>query len=143
MEIISTNAVAMTQLWINSAKLSRKIGAALGAVHGIGYTEYMVLQHLMETEHQTMRRIDLAEVLGLSASGVTRLLKPMEKIGLVEKQNNPRDARVSLVKVSDAGRVVFKDATVTANAKIEHFFQHISPKDSAQLGNILNQLRGA
>lgn len=50
-----------------------------------------------------MRRIDLADSVGLSPSAVTRLLAPMEKPGLVEKEANPRDARVSLVKLSTAG----------------------------------------
>ena len=50
----------------------------------------------------TMRRIDLAERIGLSASGVTRLVNPMEKNHLVEKEINPRDARVSLVHLSKA-----------------------------------------
>lgn len=60
-----------------------------------------------------MRRIDLASSIGLTASGITRLVSPMEKIGLVQKERNERDARVSLVKITPAGETILGDATTT------------------------------
>lgn len=56
-----------------------------------------------------MRRIELAEHVGISASGVTRLIAPMEKLHIVEKEANPRDARQSLVKLSETGQQLFND----------------------------------
>ena len=35
---------------------------------------------------KSMRRVDLAQSLGLTASGETRLVAPMEKIGLIQKK---------------------------------------------------------
>ena len=49
------------------------------SVHGISFSEFLVLYHLSQAPNMTMRRIDLAECIGLTASGVTRLLNPMEK----------------------------------------------------------------
>ena len=62
-----------------------------------------------------MRRIELAESIGLSASGITRLLLPMEKTGLVTKEVNPRDARVSLVKLTKTGKQMFNDSEKSLN----------------------------
>ena len=53
---------------------------------------------LNEASTHSLKRIDLAEQVGLSASGVTRMLLPMEKIGLISKEEGARDARVSLVQ---------------------------------------------
>lgn len=92
--------------------LQKKSDLCLSA-HGISFTELMVLYHLDKAPDKTMRRIDLAECVGLSASGITRLLKPMEKIKLIQKEENPRDARVSLVKLSTSGERVFKEAYVS------------------------------
>ncbi len=72
-----------------------------------------------------MRRIELAEHVGLSASGVTRLLAPMEKIKIVEKELNPRDARQSLVKLSKTGQQLYKEARVS--------FEHCA---NSLLGNL-------
>lgn len=105
MELVMTLAFVQNHL-------VKKIDLEL-SVHGISFTEFMVMVHLDAAPNKTMRRIDLAESVGLSASGVTRLLKPMEKIKLVRKEANPRDARVSLVKLSETGEQVFQDAFVT------------------------------
>ena len=69
------------------------------SIHGISFTEFLVMHRLSAAPSKTLRRIDLAESVGLSASGVTRVLKPMEKIHLVEKESNPRDARVKPMMV--------------------------------------------
>lgn len=100
-----------------SHKLIKKVDSQL-SVHGISFSEYMILYYLDSAPTKTMRRIDLAELVGMSASGVTRMLAPMEKIKLVEKEANPRDARVSLVKLSDAGKTIYDDASVS--------FKHIA-----------------
>jgi DNA-binding MarR family transcriptional regulator len=92
------------------AKLVKKIEGQLG-FHGISFTEYLILHFLASTPKNTMRRIELAENVAISASGITRLLAPMEKIGLVEKGANPRDARVSLVKLSKAGKRLYNEAS--------------------------------
>jgi DNA-binding MarR family transcriptional regulator len=94
------------------SKIHKKIGTALSA-HGIGLSEYLVLNQLYTARNQKLRRSDLAEQVGLSPSGVTRLLNPMEKIGLIEKQDSPRDARVSLVALSDTGKKVTEEAKIS------------------------------
>ena len=94
------------------SKIQKKVGTALSA-HGIGLSEYLVLNQLYRAKNQKMRRSDLAEQVGLSPSGVTRLLNPMEKIGLVKKEESPRDARVSLVALSETGKTITEEATAT------------------------------
>jgi DNA-binding MarR family transcriptional regulator len=91
-------------------KLLRKVDSQL-AVHGISFAEYMVLYCLNTAPQETMKRIDLAEAVDLSASGITRIIAPMHKIKLVEKRANPRDARVSLVKLSTHGKRILKEAS--------------------------------
>lgn len=96
------------------SKIQKRIGSALSA-HGIGVSDYLVLNQLYAAPNQKIRRSDLAEQVGLSPSGVTRLLNPMEKMGLVKKEENPRDARVSLVALTTAGIKVYEDAQVSFN----------------------------
>lgn len=90
-------------------KMQKKLGRSL-SVHGIGVSEFLVLKQLHEAPHRRLSRSELAEQVGLSPSGVTRLLNPMEKIGLVDKEANPRDARVSWVTLSGAGWQIYEDA---------------------------------
>lgn len=127
-------------LWLNAAVISKHLDNSLSAVHGIGLTEYMVLHSRMSSGSQALRRIDIAESLARTASGITRVLLPMEKIGLVAKDVNERDARVSLVKITDAGKELFKNATTTLNKKSEVLLKNLDDKGADQLLALLQSI---
>lgn len=95
------NLNAEMQFFLSLAKIhtvmNRKFDAKLG---GLGLSEFIILLHLSKSEDEKLRRIDLAEKVGLTPSGVTRILLPMEKIGLVGRQINEQDARVSFVTLA-------------------------------------------
>jgi DNA-binding MarR family transcriptional regulator len=76
----------------------------------LGFSDFTILYHLSQAKDEKMRRIDLAEKVGLTASGITRLLAPMEKIGLVKREKDSRDARVSFVAIAQGGKRKLSEA---------------------------------
>ncbi|MGH1374340.1 MAG: MarR family winged helix-turn-helix transcriptional regulator [Cellvibrionaceae bacterium] len=127
-------------LWVNSAIFSKQLDNSLGAIHGIGLTEYMVLLNLSQAPNKELRRIDIAEALARTASGITRMLMPMEKIGLVAKASSARDARVSLVKLTAAGERLFVDATITLEEKSKKLLKNLDGKNATHLLSLLDAL---
>ncbi|MFT6100250.1 MAG: DNA-binding MarR family transcriptional regulator [Arenicella sp.] len=121
------------------SKLQRKVDGQL-SLHGISFTEYQIMHHLASASEQTMRRIELADCVGISASGVTRLLAPMEKNHLIEKRSNPRDARVSSVKLSQVGATLFEDASVSFRYCAEDLTSMLSTKQLENLIDLSNRL---
>lgn len=101
-------------------ELSRRLDSRLG---GLGFNEFIILYYLSQSDEQKMRRIDLAEKIGLTASGVTRLLLPMEKIGLVKREANKHDARVSYVVLAPGGKNMFTEAF----ERLEIFCEDVIP----------------
>lgn len=118
------------------SKIQKRVGSALSA-HGIGLSEYLVLNQLYVATNQTMRRSDLAEQVGLSPSGVTRLLNPMEKIGLIEKLDNPRDARVSLVALSETGKKITEEAKISFESSSVALFESLDKKQLSTLSELV------
>ena len=100
------------------AKVFKTIDRRL-SIHGITFTEFFVMHELCNAPTKSMRRIDIAESVGMSASGITRVLNPMEKLKIVEKEANARDARVSLVKLTNAGIELFENALKTVEEAAE------------------------
>ena len=84
------------------------------SLHGLGLTDFMILHILYHAPSKRLKRIELAEKTGLTASGITRLLLPLEKTGLVSKDINQRDARISYVQLTETGGKIFEEASVTA-----------------------------
>lgn len=122
------------------ARISKRLDSGMGSIHGISFTEYMVMHRINEAPGKLMRRIDLAESIGLSASGITRMLRPMQKIGLVEKEENPRDARVSLVKLSKAGNKILSEASLSFEQSAESITQALSGKQIQELSKLIDCL---
>jgi DNA-binding MarR family transcriptional regulator len=108
----STGSTFLIQNALLASRLSRRVGNYL-SVHGLSLAEYLVLRRLEASPHKAVPRIELAEYIGMSASGITRMLAPMEKTRIVEKEANPRDARHSLVRLTKAGQRLFEEASTT------------------------------
>jgi DNA-binding MarR family transcriptional regulator len=102
----------------------------------------MVLHHLQRAPGHKLRRIDLAERLGLTASGVTRTLLPLEKMGLVARQPDPRDARVGYAALTDAGARLYADALVAARMVAGEATQNVPDAQLAELADVLGRLAG-
>jgi DNA-binding MarR family transcriptional regulator len=92
-----------------AASLERRLDKALSCTRGISFSEYRLLLALSKTING-LPRIDLANSVGLTASAVTRALKPLEKIGLVATHKSERDARQSLAVITVAGQELLADA---------------------------------
>ncbi|TWV12986.1 MarR family transcriptional regulator [Bacteroidaceae bacterium HV4-6-C5C] len=120
--------------------LARKFDSL--SVHGLGFTDYLMLYLLSTSKEHKLRRIDLAEKAGLTASGVTRVLNPLEKIGLVSRETNERDARVSYVILTETGEQVFKEATETAEMVAKNFFPNTTKKNLLNFIQTLDTLGG-
>jgi DNA-binding MarR family transcriptional regulator len=130
----------MNQSMVQSV-LSKKLDAQL-SMHGISFTEFMILYHLHDAENKKMRRIDLAEKTGLSASGITRLIAPMEKIGLVKREANQRDARVSFVKLAQGGKRILEESSTGVDNLAQRLLTPIKPEMIASALKTLNLLGG-
>jgi DNA-binding MarR family transcriptional regulator len=122
------------------AQFLKRIEQGLSA-HGLSFSEFQVLRALDAAPGQTLRRVDLADAVGLTASGVTRLLQPMEKIGLVSKESHPRDARMSLVKLSEAGAGVYADAATSFVQVAAELTRPLTKKQLESFGQLMSLLR--
>lgn len=119
--MISTELLFLININKLQSVISRKFDSL--SVHGLGFNDFVILYILNSSSESRMRRIDLAEKIGLTASGVTRLLNPLEKIGLVTREINERDARVSYVVITPGGKKIFEEAKLSA----EHLTKDIIP----------------
>lgn len=108
--------------------------------HGISLNEFMILHRLANADDEKLRRTDLAEKMGLTASGITRMLAPLEKLGYVKREANSRDARVSYVKLANAGKKIYNESMVTAEAVSEQLMGSVKNKKTDELQKFLTDL---
>ena len=125
-----------------NAALVRRFDNSLGSNHGISFSDFQLLNHLARAAGGKLRRVDLAERVGLSASGVTRNLLPLEKIGLVTRESDPRDARVGFAVVTAAGHELVVNASVIVERVSREAVRGIAPEPLAAMAEVLGNIAG-
>jgi DNA-binding MarR family transcriptional regulator len=145
---VLTKQASAVEAWIRllrgHASVTRAMSAQLEAEHGLTINDYEALLHLSRAEEGRMRRVDLAGVLLLTASGVTRLLDGLEKAGLVERGSCATDRRVTYAILTDAGAARLKEASGSHIAAVRSFFEtRYSEEELDQLAGLLERLPDA
>ncbi len=117
--------------------LSRRMDAKLG---GLGFSDFLILYALSIADGKRMRRIDLAEAIGLTASGITRLLLPMEKIGLVRREAHDGDARVSYVVIAPGGETKLSEGISRAEEYCSDIIHSAESIEIERANNIIEKM---
>ena len=105
-------ALAFGDAW---SRLEQRLDHSLGAIRGISLAEYRLLRALGDAPGARASRVDLAHAVGLTPSGVTRALRPMEKLGIVSTVRSKRDARLAIAALTPAGRAILEDASAVVD----------------------------
>jgi DNA-binding MarR family transcriptional regulator len=100
----------------------RQLNAQLTRDHGLTINDYEVLLRLARAPDRRMRRVDLADEVLLTASGITRLLDGLERAGFVERGSCESDRRVVYAVLTEAGLEKLRLASTSHVAQIEELF---------------------
>jgi DNA-binding MarR family transcriptional regulator len=115
-----------------------RVDTELGGTHGLGLSDFAALHYLAEAPSGRLRRVDLARRLALTPSGVTRLLGPLERRGIVTREADGNDARATYAVLTRSGKALMRDATVTVTAIAETILGSVGERGRAafaQLGS--------
>jgi DNA-binding MarR family transcriptional regulator len=133
----------MLHLFRVQAALDMRFSSVLGSLHGLAVNELLLLLNLDAAPLGRLKRVDLANALTLAQSSVTRMVAPLEKIGLVRRESDPRDARIGYVALTEAGQRLTADARSTLDRLSEDVFvDRWSGDDVTDLCQLLGRLAG-
>ncbi len=123
------------------AAITRELSVQLQREHGLTLNDYEVLLHLSRADGRRLRRVDLADRVLLTASGITRLLDGLQQAGFVCKETCASDARVSYAKLTDEGLEKLRSASETHLLGIDELFLgRYSEEERATLAGLLSRL---
>jgi DNA-binding MarR family transcriptional regulator len=144
-QVLSRQAAPALDVWARllrgHAAITRALSAELEAEHCLTINDYEALFLLSRAEEGRLRRVDLAERLLLTASGVTRLLDGLERAGLVERGFCASDRRVTYAVLTEAGRARLEEASASHLAGVRAFLEErFSGEELDQLAALLGRL---
>jgi DNA-binding MarR family transcriptional regulator len=134
---------AFVRLLRAHSAVTRSLSARLSADHGLTINAYEALLLLARAEGERMRRVDLADQLLLTASGVTRLLDGLERDGLVGRDQCEADRRVTYAVLTPEGRDKLRAASRSHTRQIRELLGGSCTDDELrELSALLDRLPG-
>ena len=112
------------------------------AAHNLTLGDYQVFVYLSEAPERSMRMCDLADVLQLSPSGLTRRLDGLVRSGYVTREPSADDRRVMLATLTPAGFAALERAAPDHVASVRrHIFDHLDRGQVDALASIFGAVK--
>jgi len=119
------------------------LDAELRTEYGLSLGDYDVLLRLARAPDRALRMTELAKRVMMSPSGLTRAADRLVGAGLIRRDRVDDDARVMLVRLTDAGRARLRRAAQTHLRGIrEHFTGVLGDRQLAAVASALEQVTG-
>ena len=131
--------------WLNLVQahsvVSSSIESRLDAAVGLSLAEHELLIRLSQSPDRQLRMYDLASLLLLSKSGITRVVDRLEKRNLVARKMSDTDRRVVLACLTDEGVEVLEQARPFIAGGVDEFFSsHLNEKEIEALRGALRKV---
>jgi DNA-binding MarR family transcriptional regulator len=122
------------------ARVLRQLGPVLRRRHGIHLSAYWALCRLAAAKDGELRMQELADLIGLDQSSVSRLVARLEADGLTQRTYCDNDRRGVYTVITEAGRAVQAKAAATYEATLTEALD--AAATDAYLGPAVASLRG-
>ena len=120
------------------------LDARMLAEHNMPLSAFEALMHITHAEEGAISISDLAELVRLSPSQVSRIAIELERKGLVQRQRSATDSRSTEVAVTESGRAQLQAAAPTYLSTIRSYlFDGLAERDVKQLARILERVEAS
>ena len=117
------------------ARMERELAAA---GHDLTFSQFIAIKKLAVG---TAGVTDLARAADLNPGAMTRLLDKLEARGLLVREADPDDRRALHIRLTDAGRTMWRDIDQCGQRVRERALRGMDDATRAQLTRLLEQVR--
>ena len=140
--------IAEQRAWENyldsALRMYATLNRGLADTHKLGLVDVRLLELLDRSPTGSLRMGDLAEALLALPSRVTRQIRRLEGLGLVERTSSPEDGRGVLAAITDDGRETVAKAMVTYSEAVRlNFLSQLSRPQMAAMGESCRRIGSA
>jgi DNA-binding MarR family transcriptional regulator len=124
--------------------LWERIDARLREKHDLPLSFFESLDFIFRSRENGLRVGDLAQALGLTVGGTSKLVDRIERAGLIRREPDPDDRRASRVALTPTGRRKLAAAVRTYEAELESVLDAVlSRTEQEHLHHLVSRLLAA
>ncbi len=120
-----------------SRLISRRYEEALRPVN-LTSSQFTILQSLNGRKGIPLGL--MAEILGFEQTTLSRLLKPLEKRGLLIVQKNPKDRRQKIASITNTGENLFAEAKIHWQREHDESLARMKQDDWLMMQSVMSRL---
>jgi DNA-binding MarR family transcriptional regulator len=132
-------AAELLELWHHLMRGSSQQMYALITELDISITQMKTL-HVLADNGSEVSVKELADRLGLSLPGASRIVDALMRRGWLERREDPDDRRMKRVRITAEGRTVLDRIETARLAGLEDYAASLTPEQRARLSSALSDL---
>lgn len=140
-DFVDDGFFAWMAVWKGQVLVVRAIERAMREHAGLSLTWGEVLSRLGAAPGARLRMQDLARQVFVSKSGISQVVSQMARRGLVIRQGDPDNLRVTYAVLTDEGRrLLQRSTTAFLGAISEHFSHHVTADEARVIAQAMNHV---
>ncbi len=140
-DLVDEGYYAWMATWRVHSMITRSLERVLKERFGLATNACEVLSTLGLMPEGRMRMNDLANWVFLSKSGTSQLVSQLAGLGLVERQGDPNNLRITYAAITEKGRSTLRQVTPVFFSHIkEHFARHLSADEAHTVLGAMNRV---
>ena len=108
--------------------------------HQVGPLGGMLLLTVREREPADIQSV--VDALGRDKSQISRLIKRLERKGLLIREQSASDGRISRISLTETGRAQLSEIETVLTEIIDELFANLSPKEKTMFSKTLAKVLG-
>ncbi|NGP45580.1 MarR family transcriptional regulator [Bacillaceae bacterium SIJ1] len=127
------------KLSVSIRRFQRKTYDLKGALGEHNINEARVLHILAKRGQDDLRVSELSDIMRVTSPFITQLLQRLEEQGFIVKHRSPKDRRVVMISLTDAGEKKAESIQIVMSQFFEGLVDHLGQEESLQLASLLDQ----
>lgn len=105
---------------------------------GLSLNEFTTMEALYNKN--TLSTQEIIDTILIPNSSMTYVLENLLKKGFIKREKNKRDKRISVISLTEDGRLIFEKVYANHFKHMKKIFNHFSEKEEKQLQNLLKKV---
>ncbi|MBM4326390.1 MAG: MarR family transcriptional regulator [Deltaproteobacteria bacterium] len=125
---------------VMASELFKKNSTAIFGQYGLTFSHYNVLKSLVACEGGRDTAGNVSKRMLVTGANVTGLAKRMEKAGLIERRNDEKDERLTMLQITKKGRKALDAIREIQEKHVNEYMQTCSREQKEELLTVLKSI---
>jgi DNA-binding MarR family transcriptional regulator len=136
---ISLNEKIMVFI-VMASEIFKKKSSAIFREYGLTFPQYNVLKYLVACDEGRDAAGKVGKRMLVTGANVTGLAKRMQKAGLIQRKNDAKDERLTLLQITPKGLEILEKIREVQEQHMREYLQTYSEKEKEEILSVLKHI---